>query len=42
VFREAISQGRVHVGSAEIRTLMFLQMRTSELGYMQYFPTVST
>ena len=48
MFREAISQGWVHVGSAEIRTLIFLQIRISGLGYMQYFPegvnphTVST
>ena len=48
VFREAVSQDRVHVGSAEIRTLIFLQIRISGLGYMQYFPegvnphTVST
>src|ERR1043165_860106 len=42
VFREAVSQDRVHVGSAEIRTLIFLQIRISGLGYMQYFPESSS
>jgi len=38
MFREAVSQGWVHVGSVEIRTLIFLQIRISGLGYMQYIP----